>query len=63
MKKNNLDFDTQNKTMDLKMKDYNQQIINFNYDKNFRYEDFYVSKSNEHILKILDRWPKWEKIF
>ena len=45
------------------MKDYNQQIINFNYDKNFRYEDFYVSKSNEHILKILDRWPKWEKNF
>ena len=45
------------------MKDYNQQIINFNYDKNFKYEDFYVSKSNEHILKILDRWPKWEKNF
>ena len=45
------------------MKDYNQQIINFNHDKNFRYEDFYVSKSNEHILKILDRWPKWEKNF
>ena len=45
------------------MKDYNQQIINFKYDKNFRNEDFYVSKSNEHVLKILDRWPKWEKNF
>ena len=45
------------------MKDYNQQIINFEYDKNFKYEDFYVSKSNEHVLKILDRWPKWEKNF
>ena len=49
--------------MDLEMKDYNQQIINFKYDKNFRNEDFYVSKSNEHVLKILDRWPKWEKNF
>ena len=45
------------------MKDYNQQIINFKYEKNFRNEDFYVSKSNEHVLKILDRWPKWEKNF
>ena len=49
--------------MDLEMKDYNQQIINFKYEKNFRNEDFYVSKSNEHVLKILDRWPKWEKNF
>ena len=45
------------------MKDYNQQIINFKYEKNFRNEDFYVSKSNEHVLKILDRWQNGRKIF
>ena len=45
------------------MKDTNQQIIKFNYDKNFKNEDFYISKSNHHILKFFDSWPKWEKNF
>ncbi len=45
------------------MKDTNQQIIKFDYDKNFKNEDFYISKSNHHILKFFDIWPKWEKNF
>ena len=45
------------------MRELNQQIIKFDYEKNFRYEDFYVSKSNEHILNFFDNWPKWEKNF
>ena len=45
------------------MRELNQQIIKFNYEKNFRYEDFYVSKSNEHILNFFNNWPKWEKNF
>ena len=45
------------------MKDESQQILNFNIDKNFTNEDFYISKSNEHILNFLDKWPKWEKNF
>ncbi len=45
------------------MKDLSQQILNFKNDLNFKYEDFYVSKSNEHIFKILNKWPKWEKNF
>ena len=49
--------------MDFKLKDLNQQIIKFNYDKSLKDEDFYVSKSNNHILKFLNNWPKWEKNF
>ena len=45
------------------MKDFNQQIIKFDYDENFKDHDFYVSKSNEHILKLFENWPKWEKKF
>ena len=32
------------------MNEKKQQIINFEYEKNFKYEDFYISKSNQHIL-------------
>ncbi len=45
------------------MRDLNQQIIKFDHEKNFGYEDFYVSKSNEHIFNFLHNWPKWEKNF
>ena len=45
------------------MRELNQQIIKFDYEKNFKYEDFYVSKSNEHIFNFIDSWPKWEKNF
>ena len=45
------------------MKEYKQEIIKFDYDKNFESKDFYVSKSNEHIFNLLNNWPKWEKNF
>ena len=45
------------------MKELNQQIIKFNHDSSFKDEDFYVSKSNKHIIDFLNRWPKWEKNF
>ena len=45
------------------MRDLDQQIIKFEHEKNFRYEDFYVSKSNEHIFNFINSWPKWEKNF
>jgi len=41
----------------------NQQILNFNYEQNFKDQDFYVSKSNEYSFKLLNSWPKWEKNF
>ena len=45
------------------MKDLNQQILKFNYEQNFKEDDFYVSKSNHHIFEFLNKWPKWEKNF
>ena len=45
------------------MKNHNQQIIKFDYDQNFKNEDFYVSKSNEHIFNLIEKWPKWERNF
>ena len=45
------------------MRDINQKIIKFNYEKNFNNDDFYISKSNKHIFDFLKSWPKWEKNF
>ena len=45
------------------MRDMDQTIIKFNYDKNFKNEDFYLSKSNKHVFDFLNMWPKWEKNF
>ena len=45
------------------MKNLDQNIIRFEYDKNFKFEDFYVSKSNKHVLDLLKEWPNWEKNF
>ena len=45
------------------MRDLNQQNFKFVNEQNFKYEDFYVSKSNEHVFKMINRWPLWEKNF
>ena len=45
------------------VKNLNQQILNFEYEQNFKDQDFYVSKSNEYSFKLLNSWPKWEKNF
>tara|TARA_Y100001935_G_scaffold200736_1_gene169063 strand:- start:621 stop:1283 length:663 start_codon:yes stop_codon:yes gene_type:complete len=45
------------------MNEINQKILKFGFDKNFKLEDFYLSKSNQHIYKLLQAWPKWEKNF
>ena len=45
------------------MKTLNQQILNFDYEQNFKDQDFYVSKSNEYSFKLLNSWPRWEKNF
>ena len=45
------------------MRDLNQTLIKFNYDKNFKNEDYYISKSNKHVFDFLNIWPKWEKNF
>ncbi len=45
------------------MKDLNQLILNFDYEQNFKDQDFYVAKSNVFSFKLLNSWPKWEKNF
>ena len=45
------------------MSTLNQQILKFDFDQNFKDQDFYVSKSNQHSFILLNKWPKWEKNF
>ena len=45
------------------MTNLNQQILKFDYDQNFKDQDFYVSNSNEHSFTLLNSWPKWDKNF
>ena len=45
------------------MKNLNQLILNFDYEQNFKDQDFYVSKSNEYSFKLLNSWPLWKKNF
>ncbi len=45
------------------MRDLTQQIIKFDHEINYKDEDFFISKSNQHIFKFLNEWPKWEKNF
>ena len=45
------------------MINFKQQIIKFDYEKNFNNDDFFVSSSNKHIFDLLNKWPRWEKNF
>ena len=45
------------------MKSLNQLLLDFDYEQNFRDDDFYVGKSNFYPFEIINNWPKWEKNF
>ncbi len=45
------------------MKSLNQLLLDFDYDQNFKDDDFYVGKSNFYPFEIINKWPKWEKNF
>ena len=45
------------------MIDLNQLIIKFDYEQNFKDDDFYVSSSNKHIFTLINQGPRWEKNF
>ena len=45
------------------MRDSNQTIIKFDYDKNLKNDDFFISKSNKHVFDFLNLWPNWERKF
>ncbi|MDA7698007.1 DnaA/Hda family protein [Candidatus Pelagibacter sp.] len=41
----------------------NQLLLDFDYEQNFKDDDFYVGKSNFYAFEIINKWPKWEKNF
>ena len=45
------------------MRDLNQLILKFDYDQNFKDDDYYVSSSNKSVFDLLFSWPKWDKNF
>ena len=45
------------------MKNLNQLLLGFNYEQNFKEDDFYVGKSNFYPFELINNWPKWEKNF
>ena len=45
------------------MNNKKQELMKFEYEKNFKHDDFYISKCNQHIFDLFDLWPKWEKNF
>ena len=45
------------------MKTLNQLLLDFDYEQNFRDDDFYVGKSNFYPFELINNWPKWEKNF
>ena len=47
--------------MESKIKDLRQQLFNFEFNKSFNTNDFFVSESNFYAYNLLLSWPKWEK--
>jgi len=47
--------------MENKIKDLRQQLLNFEFNKSFNKNDFFVSDSNFYVYNLLLSWPKWEK--
>ena len=45
------------------MKNLNQLLLDFDYEQNFRDDDFYVGKSNFYPFKLINKWPNWGKNF
>ena len=45
------------------MKSLNQLLLDFDYEQNFKDDDFYVGKSNFYSFELINKWPKWEKNF
>ena len=47
--------------MENKVKDLRQQLFNFEFNKSFNSNDFFVSESNFYAYNLLLSWPNWEK--
>ena len=42
-------------------KNSKQEILNFQYKKNFLYKDLYKNSCNEIAINLIESWPKWHK--
>ena len=38
-------------------------MLDFDYEQNFKDDDFYVGRSNFYPFELINKWPKWEKNF
>ena len=38
-----------------------KRLEKINDNQNFRYDDFYISKSNINAFNFINKWPNWEK--
>ena len=47
--------------MENQVKDLRQQLFNFEFEKSFNKNDFFVSDCNFYEYNLLLSWPKWEK--
>ena len=45
------------------MKSLNQLLLDFDYEQNFKDDDFYVGKSNYYAFELINNWPNGKKIF
>jgi chromosomal replication initiation ATPase DnaA len=45
------------------MKSLNQLLLDFDYNQNFKDDDFYVGQSNYFAFELINKWPNWEKNF
>ena len=43
------------------MSELDQHLLNFKFSKNYKKDDFFVSKSNFFAFSLIEKWPKWEK--
>ncbi len=43
------------------IKDLRQELFEFNFNKSYNKNDFFVSESNFYAYNLLLSWPKWEK--
>ena len=47
--------------MESTIKDLRQELFEFNFNKSYNKNDFFVSESNFYAYNLLLSWPKWEK--
>ena len=47
--------------MENQVKDLRQQLFNFEFEKSFNKNDFFVSDCNFYAYNLLLSWPNWEK--